>query len=538
MTDYKALLLLTFLISVTTLPFIHRAYFVDDYYHVVVAKNLLSHPLRPYDFIADDELPKTKGWERGSLPRLVNPLVHHYLLAGVMKCVGEDVWKLRLFMIFMGWITVCCTYVLGKRFSDHPLACASLVAITPAFWLTSYSLLLDNTLLTFFMLSVYFWFKAVEKNQSVLFLLCGVFMAMTYLTKYTGALIVPVIFCAWYLSQTPKPTKGLLLSLGVSGVLVGGWGLWTWILYGAPHFWVASQRGIHLSHLNLHKALVTLSFLGGSFVFLFASPVILWRQRRGMICLALVILFIGLAMILNSRVGGFSAVQSILFSFFVTTAFAFILHVSFDRTNLFLKLWFFLGLLSLFVVMPWTAARYYLLILPPSIWFFEKSLRAFPRWVWYATWVGTACLGFFLAQADYDQANTVLRLKDQITAQLPLLQNASPRANHHWYYLGDTFFGFEPYLAPLGFEAAFPNQVFKSGDLLLKANYRMWSWWKIPNPERFEVGLYWRFGSHNPLRVMDIPSGAGFYASAWGAMPWTLTFEDPLERFDIYRVRT
>jgi hypothetical protein len=47
---------------------------------------------------------------------------------------------------------------------------------------------------------------------------------------------------------------------------------------------------------------------------------------------------------------------------------------------------------------------------------------------------------------------------------------------------------------------------------------------------RFEVR------SWNPLRVMDVPASAGFYASCWGALPWAIT-NHPLERFELYQAQ-
>src|SRR5579862_4452927 len=94
-TDKNAMAVLACLVLATSLPFVHRAYFVDDYYHVTMARGLLVHPWRPYDFAADDEAPGNVGWERGQRPRMVNPPLFHFYLAAVMRVWGDAVWKLR-----------------------------------------------------------------------------------------------------------------------------------------------------------------------------------------------------------------------------------------------------------------------------------------------------------------------------------------------------------------------------------------------------------------------------------------------------------
>jgi len=81
--DAKAVALLALVVLATGLPFVRRAYFVDDYYFVTMAKGILQHPWRPYDFKSDDAGIGNVAWERGQRPRMVNPPVFHYFLAGV-----------------------------------------------------------------------------------------------------------------------------------------------------------------------------------------------------------------------------------------------------------------------------------------------------------------------------------------------------------------------------------------------------------------------------------------------------------------------
>ena len=46
----------------------------------------------------------------------------------------------------------------------------------------------------------------------------------------------------------------------------------------------------------------------------------------------------------------------------------------------------------------------------------------------------------------------------------------------------------------------------------------------------------WEFNNWIPLRVMDVPASAGFYASCWGILPYAIT-QHPLERFELDRVK-
>src|SRR5689334_22807548 len=113
-------------------PFLNRAYFVDDNYFVEIATWLKSHPDKPYDFRADDAGPQNLGWEKNGFVRMVNPLVHHYFLAGLMK--GWDLfhpgmrtpeWYLRLGTVLLSCGSVLILFELARRWTFHPFLTAA-----------------------------------------------------------------------------------------------------------------------------------------------------------------------------------------------------------------------------------------------------------------------------------------------------------------------------------------------------------------------------------------------------------------------------
>src|SRR5882672_8543023 len=156
--DARALLILSAVVLGTSLPFVHRAYFVDDYYFVTMAKGILASPWRPYDFKSDDAGIGKVGWERGQRPRMVNPPLFHYFLAGVIAAWGDAPWKLRTASLLFSFTSLFSMYFLGKRFVTYPLKSAVLMAVCPAYWLTSYSLLIDSSLLAFLLVSLLTFF--------------------------------------------------------------------------------------------------------------------------------------------------------------------------------------------------------------------------------------------------------------------------------------------------------------------------------------------------------------------------------------------
>ncbi len=595
--DAKALLLLLALVLATTLPFIHRAYFVDDYYHMLMAKGLLSHPLRPYDFKSDDAGIGNVGWERGQRPRMVNPPLFHFCMAGAMLFVGDAVWKLRAFSLIFSLVALACTYFLGKRIVRRPLAATVLMALTPAYWLTSYSLLIDSGLIAFFMLALLLFVRAQEKKSLVEALVSGFLMGLTILVKYFGVLIVPLAFVWQVLDPDRRRWEGGYTAYIVCAVVQLCWGIWNILTYGQTHFFATLPRGFHSSSwmgigtlllmggmlvsrrqltwgtkrissgwlfsmllaillvgsltahssisawvqsLYLDKIFVLGSFLSGCTGFLLLAP--FWLVTRDAKSLVIIGVFCALLFLaFHSRSGGFDGSQSALMSGLIGATAAFIVLVSqratisSDPVDRFLMIWLGLGLLELIGIMPWTAGRYLLLIIPCLVWLFfrwmEQERKSGTELV---ALLCTLILGLSMAYADYAQANTIIKLAGFLSSNAPRFELLAPQPLHHWYYQADTFDGSQPYIIPLGWQNVLPDQTFQPGDLFLRSRYRKSGWWTVREERTLRPVTAFVIPSAFPLRVMDVPDSAGFYASCWGALPFAIT-RHPLESFELYQ---
>ena len=234
--DIKACFFLALLVGALGLPFIGRAYFVDDYYHVTMAEWIAHHPLHPYDFVANDDGPNNKGWERGQAPRMVNPPLFHFIMAGMIRGWGDSSRALRAVAVLFSVFSVWGMYFLGKRFVPNPLYAASLLAVTPTFWLTSYSLLIDGVLLAFFLWSLLALAEAQERQSLSLALVSGVLMGAAFLTKYPAVLVFAVAVVWTAVERTRWSWRLTAAALAVAALLMGGWWGWTQHVYGAFHF--------------------------------------------------------------------------------------------------------------------------------------------------------------------------------------------------------------------------------------------------------------------------------------------------------------
>jgi len=539
----KPLLLLLGVVLLTALPFVHRAYFVDDHYFVTIARGILEHPLRPYDFRSDDAGLNVSGWERGEKPRMVNPLLFHYYLAGVIWVWGDQSWKLRTSSLVFSVLAVWAMFFLGKRFVRDPLYPALLMAVTPAYWLTSYSLLIDTALLAFLLMSLLAFVKGLEQRSMAWILLAGLLMGCTMLTKYFGAIVFPLA-ALWQLIHPDyrrwKPGYAAFIIAGVVLVLWSVWNIWG---YGQAHLLASFARGVKIDEAGifyLYKVLSVGSFLAGGTVFMIAGFPLLWRRSR-LISVAVCLAMSVLAVLFASRAGGFTVNQSLQFVFWLGASGSFLIWLflqqgsEHQRSSFYLLFWVGIALAELIVVMPWTAGRYLLCLLPALCWLFDRALEQerLGRWKKYLLGM-TAVVALCVAHGDYVQANAIESLARRLQVERPHLERLAPPPAR-WFYLADSFDGSESYLASLGWQNVFPSQTFTKGDLFLRAHYRKSSWWRMERMDRFQRVSSWEYQSWNPLRVMDVPGSAGWYASCWGALPFTVRLR-PLERFELYQV--
>jgi hypothetical protein len=101
------------------------------------------------------------------------------------------------------------------------------------------------------------------------------------------------------------------------------------------------------------------------------------------------------------------------------------------------------------------------------------------------------------------------------------------------FYLGDSFT--MSYLKGHGWTPAFPETQFRAGDVVLSKDVTMPLVWFFRKPLHAELLKTYEFESQFPLKVMDYQGSAGFYASVWGALPFTWSW-GPWERFRLFRI--
>jgi hypothetical protein len=538
------------------LPFLNRAYFVDDHYFVEIATWLKDNPSLPYHFRADDAGLQNRGWEENGFVRMVNPLAHHYYLALWLKAwqtargdAAVPEWFLRLGGVLLSCGSALLLFELARRWTFHPVLTTVVAVVTPVFWLSSYSLLIDPTMTFFALAGLFFIVRSVELDSMRRSVLSGALLGLAILTKYPAILMLPL--CAiWVALNAPdwKRARRTWPAFVVPLAALLAYSVYTAHLYGRPHILAASERMVHGAAWP--KLFSLLVFFAGSLLI----PLAAWALAGNRIRAVSGLLGVAMFALLASSTGGFTPVQAAMLAVWLATGLLFfaeltlravaatlpflngrsypaLLHfVRDNRVDAFLLCWIGGFMLMMVIVMGWVAVRYYCLVAPAVVFLTVRLTER--RWPATATrliggcaallFVFTAAVGY----ADWRQAEPSRAISARLASD-----GFSGGPRH--FYLGDSFT--MSYLKDHGWTPAFPETMFRPGDLVLSKDVTMPLMWFFRKHLNGRLIASYEFPSRFPLKVMDFQGSAGFYASVWGALPFTWSL-GPWERFRLFEI--
>jgi len=514
-----------------SLPFLGRAYFVDDGYFVEIGSWLKDHPTLPYHFQTDDGGQLVRGWKEDGSVGMVNPLGHHYYLSLLLKMGLEGEWGLRLGGVLLSCFAGLILFELARRWTNYPLLSVLLVLVTPVHWLTAHSLLIDATLSCFFLAGLYTFLRGAELDSLVYYFLSGVFMSLAVLTKYTGLFILPLTLSWAYLYRKKISRRW---AVGIPWVMalaaLGLYNLFTLKLYGQFHILAASTK--MTQGLGVIKFLLLMVFFSGVSII----PLVSWRFLKMRPAFSFGFMVFILTLFFSSSFGGYSFLQSFLIGLWFVTSLVLVFHIwSFrekfiNPRDTFLAVWILGFILMMALVMTWVAARYFMLVIPAVVFFSIRLVEI--RWPLSARKVlaGIFLVLFgvsgMLATSDYNQAEAQRAIG-------PRLEKKGYVGGAGRYYLGDTFT--MSYLREKGWQPAFKGVQFRKGDLILTREITLppiWNWRENIRVRKIDT---FEFPSMAPLKVMHSKGAAGFYASLWGALPYTVAL-GPGELMNLYEV--
>ncbi len=198
-------LLLTAATVACLLPWVNRAFFVDDPLFLWSAERILADPR---DFYGGDVI-----WGP-TTTRLVdefqNPPLQSYYLAAVARYSGFREIPLHLAMLLPTLAAVLGTYSLARRLSELPLLAGAILLTSPGFLLSSTTLMCDVPMLALWIWAIVLWSRGIDERQDWTLAAASLLMGACGLTKYFGIALVP-----------------LALAYGLTRRrALGGWCLW------------------------------------------------------------------------------------------------------------------------------------------------------------------------------------------------------------------------------------------------------------------------------------------------------------------------
>ncbi len=527
--EYLLVLCLIAICILCLVPFIHKAFNIDDPVFIWVAEHIRTNPFDFYGFMVN--------WNGFNMPMSIknqNPPVVSYYIALVAPLFGWSETGLHLAFLFPAIAVVIGTYCLARQLCSHAFTATLLSMTAPVFIVSSTTIMSDIMMLALWCFAVLWWFKAMETNDRIYFILSSLFIAVASLTKYFGIGLIPLLFL-YTLAKKRKLGKWTLFLFFPILVLVF-YQLMTQMMYGKGLLrnvaeYATLSRQIAARSIVV-KVLTGLVFIGGCYIGMLFCSVFLWgKQTFSLFSAGVAILVLALYSI--KSIGGFPIVSIdgtdwIFVAQFALLAFAganFLAMVvkdllkSKDSESLILFLWA-TGTALFACFINWSVNGRSVLPLVPVfgillVRHFERSGRmksSRSRWRLSVAVSFSLIVALLVARADYRFADSA--------------RQAAVRIGHTYRnFAGTVWFqghwGFQYYMERFGGKAFdFRASRLRIGDLMIipSNNARV-----LGMPKEFVDTIQeLSFETDRFLTLMDPKAGAGFYSDMVGLLPFSL----------------
>jgi 4-amino-4-deoxy-L-arabinose transferase-like glycosyltransferase/tetratricopeptide (TPR) repeat protein len=523
-------------------PLVNKAVHTDDVLFVWTGQWIQKHPLDFFGLYVN--------WWFSAIPMWVanyNPPLMSYFLAGVASLFGWHEIALHLGCLVVAFMAALGIYSLAQMWCDRPLL-ATLVAIfTPAFLVSSSTLMCDVMMLVFWIWALVLWERALEKERSQWqFIGAGALAGLAVLTKYSAITLLPLLPILSILRA--RKLGSWLLGLAVPVLMLAGYELITARMYGRGLF-SAAVHYAHTTHIEFPggwqaSVIIGLAFAGGSLLpLLFFAPW-LWRRRAwlagGMIMIGGLLTMFRLW----NNIGLDGAAPDLMkhWGFLIQAVLltAGGLHVLLlvvaetwrrrDSITLILALWI-AGTIYFATVLNWTVnVRSFLPLAPAAAILVVRRLEAFRgenmtdgRLLW--PMIPAAAIVLSIAAADYQLANSARTAAEQISAKYK-------SASHTMWFAGHG--AFQYYMEKFG---GLPIDVERSllqpGDTVVVPEISTYITLPAGSVGWIEDLEFSRFSWMNLMGNTE-NGAAGFYGANFGPVPFTIG-KSPVQAYYVLR---
>lgn len=213
------------LVLILLLPFVGKAFHIDDPMYIWVAQHIQTNPGNPYGFPVN--------WYGTDTPVSVvnkNPPLVSYYIALAASVLGWSEPALHLALLLPALAVALGMYLVARRFCERPLLATLAGLLTPVFFVSSLTVMSDMLMLAFWVFAVYLWIQGIETRKQGTLALAGLLIGVAALSKYFGVMLIPLL--GSYSIIKERRVGWSLLYLLVPFVLLGWYEWATHQLYG------------------------------------------------------------------------------------------------------------------------------------------------------------------------------------------------------------------------------------------------------------------------------------------------------------------
>lgn len=551
--QYPATLLTLLFFMLLNLPFINKAFHIDDPGFINLAHMLEWNPLKV--------LPVNYGHMGKILSNFTpyeasHPLFVPYFIKIITALFGQSEIALHLAFSIFPMIAIWSLIQLNKALFPDSQHAAVRVAIffstVPAFFVNAQNIMADVPALSFVLLAMTGFIRGTEKGQRYVTYMGGVALAFALFTSYQAAVCIPLII--FYIVWRRKLSIHEVLSLVLPVMALFSWLIVIYFAYDIFPMLKSKLSGASASINDEVMFGLNANVLIGKIIYVFATlgAASIWiipfhyflKKTLGRFFVTLLLLVIGSYLAIWNFTA-YPAMANLTLALFIALGLQTIGTMGFlVRDNIrdgrdiqqtvFILAWFLCVVGYNVFLLPFGSARYLLPALPPvfllvinsPVWNFSARKRLMTL---FCVLCGTSVFALGSAYSDYRFAETYRTFAAEVEEIRTVVGN-SPT----FWYVGE--WGMRYYMSRAGARtlSKLSNEP-KLGDfVLIPEMSRLW----VPSEsviQRLSL-LYERsYSSALPLRLFNRRSNAGFYCHLWGMLPFALDTE-PDEIIAVYKV--
>jgi len=510
-------------------PFLTKAFHIDDPLFLWTARHLGADPLDFYGF--------SVNWYGTSSPIsevVKNPPLASYYLWLSASLLGWSELALHLAFLLPALGVMTGTWSLARLLRARPGEAALAAALTPAFLVSSTTVMCDVLMLCAYVWAVVLWIDGLERASWTRLAGASVLVAVSALTKYFGMSLLPLLLLYGLLRE--RRLGAWALWLGVPLAALGGYQWLTHAMYGRGLLLdaaaYATRVGGAAPTTTLERTVVGLIFTGGCFLSaLFYAPR-LWSRWAALGGLALLAASAA-ALLAVGRIGRmpFTDGDGIRLGLAAQAALYLVIGLSVlalgvldalqrkDAGSALLLLWI-LGTLFFAAFVNWSVNARSLLPMMPAFGVLlarrvelrEQQAGPWPAWARAAPLLLSALAAVAVSRADAQLAGSAREAAQDLAARL------GGRGTPAWF---QGHWGFQYYAEASGMRAIDAKASrFAAGEAIIVPRNNT-NLFKLPARSVAVEGVAeW---SPSPyLATMNGLVGAGFYSDGWGPLPFAL----------------